>query len=102
MPAGPGLTRGLVWPHATGSIRGLGRSPSMVPTRRQQPLHGTNHVFACPHCGGRRKVLAEVTTSQAVRSILQHWGLPSQPGRLSPARGPPQRGGGLSPQQSSS
>ncbi len=47
-------------------------------------------VFACPRCGGRRKVLAYVTASQWVRSILQHLGLPTQPGRLAPARGPPQ------------
>jgi hypothetical protein len=47
-------------------------------------------VFACGRCGGRRRVLASLTARQAVRAILEHLGLPSQPPRLAPARGPPQ------------
>jgi hypothetical protein len=47
-------------------------------------------VFCCPKCGGRRRVLAYLTSRQAVRSILEHLGLASQPPRLVPARGPPQ------------
>ena len=35
-------------------------------------------VFACPRCGGRRKVLAYVTAPAGVRSILEHLGPPQQ------------------------
>ncbi|HEX8536008.1 MAG TPA: ATP-dependent helicase HrpA [Cystobacter sp.] len=48
-------------------------------------------VFACPRCGGRRKVLAEVTAPAGVRSIWEHLGLPTQALKRAPARGPPQR-----------
>ncbi|OJH36262.1 ATP-dependent helicase HrpA [Cystobacter ferrugineus] len=48
-------------------------------------------VFACPRCGGRRKVLAYVTTPAGVRSILEHLGLPTQAPKRAPARGPPQQ-----------
>jgi hypothetical protein len=48
-------------------------------------------VFACPRCGGRRKVLAYVTAPAGVRSILEHLGLPTQALKRAPARGPPQR-----------
>jgi hypothetical protein len=47
-------------------------------------------VFACGRCGGRRRVLAYLTAPGGVRDILEHLGLPTQPGRLAPARGPPQ------------
>jgi len=47
-------------------------------------------VFACGRCGGRRRVLAYVTAAGGVRAILEHLGLPWLPGRLAPARGPPQ------------
>ncbi|WP_395837123.1 hypothetical protein [Cystobacter fuscus] len=48
-------------------------------------------VFACPQCGGRRKVLAYVTAPAGVRSILEHLGLPTQALKRAPARGPPQQ-----------
>lgn len=47
-------------------------------------------VFACGRCGGRRRVLAYVTAAGGVRAILEHLGLPWLPGRLAPARRPPQ------------
>jgi hypothetical protein len=48
-------------------------------------------VFTCVRCGGRRRVLAYLRPPGGVRAILEHLGLPTQPGRLAPARGPPQR-----------
>jgi hypothetical protein len=47
-------------------------------------------IFACARCGGRRRVQSYVTARPGVRAILEHLGLPSQPPRLAPARGPPQ------------
>jgi hypothetical protein len=47
-------------------------------------------VFACGRWGGRRRVLAYLTAPGGVRAILEHLGLPWLPGRLAPARGPPQ------------
>jgi hypothetical protein len=47
-------------------------------------------VFACCLCGGRRRVQASLKALCGVRAILEHLGLPWQPGRLAPARGPPQ------------
>jgi hypothetical protein len=47
-------------------------------------------VFACSQCGGRRRVLAYLKAPCGVRAILEHLGLPWPPGRLAPARGPPQ------------
>ena len=49
-------------------------------------------VFVCPECGGRRRVLASLTSPAAVRGILQHLELPSTAPPLAPARGPPQLG----------
>ena len=46
-------------------------------------------VFACGRCGGRRRVLAYLTAPGGVRAILEHLALPTLPGRLAPARGPP-------------
>ena len=42
------------------------------------PLRRTfaRDVFACPRCGGRRKVLAEVKSPAGVRSIGEHWDCP--------------------------
>jgi len=46
--------------------------------------------FACVKCVGRRRVLSYLTALGGVRAILEHLGLPTLPGRLAPARGPPQ------------
>ncbi|RKI00700.1 ATP-dependent helicase HrpA [Corallococcus sp. AB030] len=50
-------------------------------------------VFACDRCGGRRRVLAYLPAPSGVRAILEHLGLPTLPGRLAAARGPPQNAG---------
>ena len=47
-------------------------------------------VFACGRCGGRLRVLAYLTAPGGVRALLEHLALPTLPGRLAPARGPPQ------------
>ncbi|PTL78891.1 hypothetical protein DAT35_37565 [Vitiosangium sp. GDMCC 1.1324] len=44
-------------------------------------------VFACPRCGGWRKV----TAPAGVRSIWEHLGLPMQALKRAPARGQPQQ-----------
>jgi len=45
-----------------------------------------NDVLLCPHCGGRRKLIALISDGVVVRKILDHLGLPSEPPRLAPAR----------------
>ena len=47
-------------------------------------------VLACMKCGGRRQVIACIGHQGAVRPILLHLGLPSEPLPLKKARGPPQ------------
>ena len=43
-------------------------------------------VVACPRCGGRRKVLAYVTASAGVCSILEHLELATQALKRAPAQ----------------
>jgi hypothetical protein len=45
-------------------------------------------VLACPRCGGRMRVIAAVTSREAIRRILEHLGLPPRAPPLSPARLP--------------
>ncbi len=47
-------------------------------------------VLICPHCNGRRKLLAFITDSTAIRRILEHLELPADPPRMTPARAPPE------------
>ena len=47
-------------------------------------------VLACPHCGGRRKLIALLTQPAVVRKILAHLGLPTEAPALAPARAPPE------------
>ena len=47
-------------------------------------------VLECPACGGRLRFVAAVLLSSAVRRILRHLGLPSDPVELAPARAPPE------------
>ncbi|WP_083680932.1 transposase [Archangium sp. Cb G35] len=47
-------------------------------------------VFVCVRCGGRQRVLAYLTAPNAVRAILEHLALPSQPAKRAPTQGPPQ------------
>ena len=47
-------------------------------------------VLVCSSCGGPCKVLTFLTDPAVVRRILAHLGLPTEPPRVAPARGPPQ------------
>jgi hypothetical protein len=49
-------------------------------------------VYRCPECGGRRRVLACLTSAAAVGAVLRHLKLPTVAPPLAPARGPPQLG----------
>jgi hypothetical protein len=44
-------------------------------------------VLACP-CGGRRRILSDVTEKAAIMAILQHLGLPTEPPPIARARSP--------------
>jgi hypothetical protein len=44
-------------------------------------------VLACP-CGGRRRILAEISERDAIVAILAHLGLPREAPPLSRARSP--------------
>ncbi len=46
-------------------------------------------VLRCTGCGGRRRLVAEVTDPVAARRILEHLGLDPLVPRLEPVRGPP-------------
>jgi len=48
-------------------------------------------VLECPDCGGRLRFVAAILLSSAIRGILRHLGLPSDPVQLAPARAPPER-----------
>ena len=47
-------------------------------------------VLTCPKCRGRMKILAAITKPDAIRKILDHLGIPSEPPRCTAARPPPQ------------
>jgi len=47
-------------------------------------------VLQCPDCGGRLRFAAAIMLSTAIRRILRHLGLPSDPVELAPARAPPE------------
>ena len=44
----------------------------------------------CPDCGGEVKLIAVIMERKVVRKILDHLGLPSEPPRVTSARGPPE------------
>ena len=46
-------------------------------------------VLTCPHCSGKRTVLAFLTEPIAIRRILDHLGLPTEAPRVASARAPP-------------
>lgn len=65
------------------------------PTRRATWAELLQRVFAidvltCPHCGGKRKLIALITEGLVVRKILAHLSLPTEPPALAPARAPPE------------
>jgi hypothetical protein len=43
----------------------------------------------CPECGGITRVIAAILLPKAVKKILNHMKLPTDPPALSPARAPP-------------
>ncbi len=45
-------------------------------------------VFTCPHSGGPRRLIAQLTDPVVVRKILAHLGHPTEPPRPAPARSP--------------
>jgi hypothetical protein len=47
-------------------------------------------VLKCPHCGGQRKVLDFLLEGAAIRRILTHLGLDTEPPAIAPARAPPE------------
>jgi len=47
-------------------------------------------VLDCADCGGRLRFVAADLLSSAIRRILRHLGLPSDPVQLAPARAPPE------------
>ena len=47
-------------------------------------------VLQCPDCGGRLRFVGAIMLSSAIRRILRHLGLPSDPVELAPARAPPE------------
>jgi hypothetical protein len=63
-------------------------TPSSSGTRRRP---GSPRVFAvdvltCPHCGGPRRLIAQLPDPIVVRKILAHLGHPTEPPRPAPAR----------------
>ena len=45
--------------------------------------------LVCPICGGQMRIIAFITHSTDIRTILEHIGVQSEPPPISPARGPP-------------
>jgi hypothetical protein len=46
-------------------------------------------VLVCPHCRGRRTLLAAIFDQGSIHRILAHLGLPTEPPEIAPARPPP-------------
>ena len=46
-------------------------------------------ALVCPHCGGRRRLLAAVTAPESIARVLSAMGLSSEAPELAPARSPP-------------
>jgi len=49
-------------------------------------------VFACPRCGGRRRLVGVHTGGERLRALLERLGLVSASPAAEPARSPPRRG----------
>jgi len=70
------------------------RRPASVETRRSwadlmRRTFGID-VLLCPHCGGRRRLVALIQEPNVIRTILAHLGLDDEPVALAPARSPPE------------
>jgi len=44
-------------------------------------------VLACP-CGGRRRIVADISEREAIVAILTHLGIPTEPPPIARARDP--------------
>ena len=53
------------------------------------PVFGVD-ILRCPRCGGRRHMISQVTDPFAIRKVLGHLGLRTEPLELSLARPPTQ------------
>jgi hypothetical protein len=87
-------------------VVGFGRSkaPDQLPTSASRKVAGPCNrtwaelmrrgleidVLECPACGGRMRFVAAIMLVSAIRRILRHLGLPSDPVELAPARAPPE------------
>ncbi len=47
-------------------------------------------VLTCPHCQGRRRLLAAIFDPDSIARILTSLALPTEPPAIAPARPPPQ------------
>jgi hypothetical protein len=52
-------------------------------------LQAQGKLFACPHCGGVRRLLAAITDPDAIERVLRAMGLSCEVAQLAPARAPP-------------
>jgi hypothetical protein len=46
-------------------------------------------ISSCPKCRGKVRIISAIEDPPVISKILNHLGLPSDPPRLHPARGPP-------------
>jgi hypothetical protein len=53
-------------------------------------------VLSCPHCGGPRRLIAQLTDATVLRKLFTRHGLPTEPPRPAPARSREQLGPRLS------
>jgi hypothetical protein len=82
-----------------GNSKALGK-PASSPSNKAGPYNRTwaelmrrgldIDVLACPACGACMRFVAAIMLSSAIRRILRHLGLPSDPVELAPARAPPE------------
>ncbi len=77
-------------PAAEGATsEGAGRPADRIPWAELLRRVFLVDVLRCAGCGGRRRLVAEVTDPLAARRILEHLGLDAKAPRLEPARAPP-------------
>lgn len=76
-------------PESTATEPRRGKRPRVDWASLQRHTFGCD-VWQCP-CGGRRRVMAVVTSERAAEEVLRNMGLWRQSVPLPPAQGPPQR-----------
>jgi hypothetical protein len=80
----PSSTNGPCTSLGTGVVKPVGARIDWASLLRRVYLE---EVLACP-CGGRRRVIADITDRDVIVAILQHLGLPTEPPRVARARSP--------------